>query len=77
MSPVFSNIATKLDQSDNGPINNVVSKINRHCFGVRLFDDKVGIAVEMFYINNDTELKGDILCLELDDPDYFQLLQIA
>jgi Meiotically up-regulated gene 113 len=64
----------KFDQEDNGPINNVISRINRHCFGVKLFDDEKGLATEMFYINNDNELKGDIICLDLNDPDYFQLL---
>ena len=64
----------KLDQEDNGPIHNVISGVNRHCFGAKLFDDELGLAVEMFYINNDTQLKGDIICLNLDDPDYFHLL---
>jgi len=64
----------KLDEADNGPINNVISRINRHCFGVKLFDDEKGVAAEMFYINYDNELKGDIICLDLNDPDYFQLL---
>ena len=64
----------KLDKEDNGPINNVITQINQHCFGVKLFDDEHGVAVEMFYINNDKKLKGDIICLNLNDPDYFQLL---
>ena len=64
----------KFDQEDNGPINNVISRINRHCFGVKLFDDEKGLATEMFYISYDNELKGDIICLDLNDPDYFQLL---
>jgi len=64
----------KLDKADNGPINNVISRINRHCLGVKLFDDEKGVATEMFYINYDNELKGDIIYLDLNDPDYFQLL---
>ncbi|KZE72731.1 hypothetical protein AV926_18485 [Myroides marinus] len=64
----------ELDKEDNGPIHNVISNINRHCFGVKLFDDENGLAVEMYYINNDSKLKGDIICLDLNDPDYFQLL---
>lgn len=64
----------KLNETDNGPINNVISGINKHCFGVRLFDDRFGLSAEMFYINHDKELNGDIICLDLDDPDYFQLL---
>ena len=64
----------KLDEADTGPINNVISRINRRCSGVKLFDDEKGVSTEMFYINNDKVLKGDIICLDLDDPDYFQLL---
>lgn len=64
----------KLDEADNGSINNAISRINRNCFGVILFDDEKGVATEMFYINYDHELKGDIICLDINDPDYFQLL---
>lgn len=63
-----------MNQSANtGDINNVISRISRHCFGVQSFDDEPN-KVEMFYINHDYELKGDILCLDLDDADYFEFL---
>lgn len=64
----------KLDKTDNGPINNVVAGINKHCYGVRLYDDQYGLTVEMFYVNNDKTLKGDIIQLDINDEDYFHLL---
>lgn len=63
-----------MNQSANtGSINNVISRISQHCFGVLSFDDAPN-KVEMFYINHDNELKGDIICLDLDDADYFEFL---
>lgn len=64
----------QLDKADNGPINNVISGINKHCYGARLYDDEYGLTVEMFYINSDTELKGDIIRLDLNEENYFELL---
>lgn len=64
----------KLDKSDNGPINNVISGINKHCYGARLYDDEYGLTVEMFYINNQNTLKGDIIRIDLSDENYFELL---
>ena len=64
----------ELDKNDNGPINNVISGINNHCYGARLYDDEYGMTVEMFYVNNDKELKGDIIQLDLNDENYFELL---
>lgn len=64
----------KLDEADNGPINNVIAGISRHCYGVRLYDDKHGLAADMFYINGTKQLKGDIITLDLRDTDYYGLL---
>jgi hypothetical protein len=64
----------QLDKADNGPINNVISGINKHCYGARLYDDEYGLTVEMFYINSDKELKGDIIRLDLNEENYFELL---
>jgi hypothetical protein len=64
----------ELDKEDNGAIHNVISGINRNCFGVKLFDDQASLLVHMFFINNLNQLKGDIICLEIDDPEYFTLL---
>lgn len=64
----------EFDKSDNGQINNVIVKLEKHCFVVELIDDEIGLATRMAYINNDRELKGDIICLDLDDKDYFELL---
>jgi hypothetical protein len=62
------------DKSDNGPINNVIARIERHCFGAKLCDDQFGLTAEMFYINSDNSLKGDIIRIDINDQDYFQLL---
>jgi len=73
----YFNLSTKeiyeLDKRDNGPINNVISRINRHCYGVNLYEGKPIIA-DMFYINNDSELTGDLFRLDIHDTQYFQLL---
>lgn len=64
----------RFDKEDNGPLHNVITRINRHCFGVRIFDEDIGIIIEMFYVNNDYELTGDLIQLNIDDKNYFQLL---
>ncbi|TRW21974.1 GIY-YIG nuclease family protein [Flavobacterium zepuense] len=64
----------KFDKEDNGPINNVLIGIEHHCYGVRFFDDRHGLSVEMFYINGKGLLKGDIIQLQVRDPQYYQLL---
>jgi hypothetical protein len=61
----------QFDLEDNGPINNVMAGIADHCYGVKLYDDSHGLMAEMFYING---LKGDIIQLNLKDPDYYELL---
>jgi len=64
----------KLDQEDNGPINNVIVGIANHCYGAKLYDDHYGLLVEMFYINGKQELKGDIIRLNVKESDYYELL---
>lgn len=64
----------KFDEQDNGPINNVIAGIAHSCYGVRLFDDHHGVSAEMFFINGKGKLKGDIIELKIDDPDYYELL---
>ena len=64
----------KFEQTDNGPINNVLAGIANHCYGVQLFDDSHGLSAEMFYINGVRTLKGDIIQLDVKDADYFELL---
>jgi hypothetical protein len=64
----------KFDKQDNGPINNVIANINKECFGVCLFESVGEYEVEMFYIAKPDKIKGEIICLKLNDPDYFPLL---
>ena len=61
----------RLDQDDNGQINNVIANIANHCYGTKLYDD---LTVEMFFITMPDKLKGDIISLHIDDPDYYALL---
>lgn len=62
------------DKDDNGPINNVIVRIRKHCFGVRVCQEAEIIGVNMYYINNDDKLCGDLIELNIDDADYFSLL---
>lgn len=64
----------EFDKQDNGPINNVMVGIANECLGCQLYDDVHGLDVKMFYITNSGNLKGDIICLPVRDPDYFTLL---
>jgi hypothetical protein len=64
----------KLDQEDNGPINNVVAGIATHCYGTKLYDDEYGLMAEMFYINGRGQLRGDIIQLQVKDIGYYGLL---
>ncbi|MBD1365362.1 GIY-YIG nuclease family protein [Mucilaginibacter sp. ZT4R22] len=64
----------KFDEQDNGPINNVLAGIAYSCYGVRLYDDQHGVSADMFFINGRGKLKGDIITLNIQDPDYYELL---
>jgi hypothetical protein len=64
----------ELDKADNGPINNVMAGLAKHCYGVNLADDQLGLLAKIYYINGVRELKGDIIELDPRDPDYFELL---
>lgn len=63
----------EFDKRDNGPINNVISRINKHCYGVNFYEGEP-IFVEMYYVNHDSDLRGDLIRLDIRDPDYFHLL---
>jgi hypothetical protein len=64
----------ELAKYDNGPLNNVISNINKECFGFRVYEDGVDLNVDFYYISKPYHLKGDIICLNYNDIDYFQLL---
>ncbi|WP_269235008.1 GIY-YIG nuclease family protein [Flavobacterium flavigenum] len=64
----------ELNKLDNGPLNNVISRINKHCYGVTVVDGNSQINIEMFYVTNDNELQGYIINLILDEKYYFHLL---
>ncbi len=54
-----------LNKQDNGPINNVISNLKDHCYGVLIYDDKEYIEYFIFYIDNHDGLKGVGLMLNL------------
>ena len=54
-----------LNEQDNGPINNVISHLREHCYGVQIFEDKEYIEYNLFYIDNKYELGGLGLDLSL------------
>lgn len=58
-----------LNEQDNGPINNVISHLEEHCYGFQIFDDKKYIEYTIFYIDSKYELGGFgfELSLELDN----------
>jgi len=65
----------EFDREDNGPINNVITGIDLHCYGARLYDDHLGLAADFYYINGEHRTKGEIIVqLNLQDKDYFALL---
>lgn len=53
----------ELNKQDNGPINNVLTNLSEHCFGVYIYDDKKIIEYLIFYIDYRYELKGLSLLL--------------
>lgn len=55
-------------------IYNIIVVINKHCFGSQIFDDEIGLTAELFYINNDNFLKGDLIKIDINDKDYYQIL---
>lgn len=63
----------EFDKRDNGAINNVISRISKHCYGVNLYEGNPMFA-EMYYINHDSDLRGELIRLDIRDPDYFNLL---
>ena len=38
----------EIEKSDNGPLNNVISNINKECFGVMVFEDPNDYTIEIF-----------------------------
>lgn len=55
-----------LNEQDNGPINNVISLLNEHCYGVHIYDDKKYIEYSIFYIDNRNDLSGLLFQLSME-----------
>ncbi len=57
----------RMNDSDNGPINNVITGLNEHCYGIWLLDDNTDNNYLLFYINNRIELSGLVYRLQIDN----------
>ena len=57
----------QMNESDNGPINNVLNGLNKHCYGIWLLEDKLDNNYLLFYINNRIELSGLVYRLKIND----------
>lgn len=64
----------ELEKYDNGPLHNVMASINKECFGVFAGQTLNDYQIDFFYVNNKTTLTGDLLRMNLSDPDYVQIL---
>jgi hypothetical protein len=65
------------DYYDDGRINNVVSGVHSHCFGVFLREEIPKVVYNVIYINGKkSKLQGDCLTLKIDDPERDRLLLI-
>lgn len=57
----------KLNSASNDVgLNNVVVGLNKHCYGLWLIDDGNESKYQMFYINSDQKLEGDLIELTTD-----------
>ncbi|MDN3694271.1 GIY-YIG nuclease family protein [Chryseobacterium tructae] len=66
-------LLNKDDQT--GQLNNVIIGLNKECFGLRLFEDKEEpILIEIYYVNNNRKLKGNLIRIELNNLNYQFLL---
>ncbi|OPB92597.1 GIY-YIG nuclease family protein [Elizabethkingia occulta] len=58
-----------------GLLNNVINGLNRECFGIRLFENEdEPIFIEIFYVVYKSRLQGNLIRIELHDPNYQFLL---
>ncbi len=64
------------DRSNDGSVNNVIVGLHPHCYGIMLQDDEVSLDYEVYYINGNDGLVGDLLRLNIHDPERDRLLTI-
>lgn len=65
-----------LSKSDlSGQVNNVLIGLNRECYGVRLFEEEdKQIWIEIFYIQYNLKVDGNLIRIALNDQNYSYLL---
>ncbi|MFT3920436.1 GIY-YIG nuclease family protein [Cloacibacterium sp.] len=58
-----------------GQLNNVIIGLNKECYGVRLFEiENEPIIIEIFYVHYKLKLEGNLIRIELNNPNYSSLL---
>ncbi len=57
-------------------INNVVKGIHAHCYGLALIDDTKQVNYQIYYLNGEKNLVGELLELELHDEQRHSLLLV-
>ena len=66
-----------LNKNDpTGKINNVTNRLDKECFALQLYEEDSSVIIEIFYINNrdNFELKGNLIRIDLNNPNYSSLL---
>lgn len=66
-SPLDEEVILRMNENYNsGELSNVVLGLERHCYGLILQSDEKEIKYQLFYVNGDKMLEGDILDLTVD-----------
>lgn len=55
----------KLNEHDNGPINNVIAHLEKHCYGFIIYENKKPVEYLIYYINRSKDLNGFAFKLSL------------
>lgn len=48
---------------NSGELNNVIVGLEKHCYGLWLFDDEQEVNYQIFYVRGDKKLEGDLIKL--------------
>ncbi|MGG6230501.1 GIY-YIG nuclease family protein [Tenacibaculum sp. SDUM215027] len=56
----------RFNEQDNGPINNVITRLNERCYGVLIYDEREHIEFMLLYIDSTKKLTGLGLLLSLN-----------
>ena len=56
----------RINEQDNGPINNVITRLNKRCYGVLIYDEREHIEFMLLYVDSTKKLTGLGLLLSLN-----------